>query len=413
LIRKTVLPNGLKILTEKTPYLRGAVAHLRFGVGSGHEPLRLSGIAHVLEHMVFKGTEELDQVAFGNEIARLGCSTNASTGFESTTYELDGPAETVLQGLDVFAGVIAGFHVPPKEFDKEKDVIQEEWKMIKDDPSAWGEDLAYHALLGPFAHPTIGTPESIDSLTRQQVLEFAEQHYTPDNLVVGVVGNVEHEQVVEVIAKHFGGMTRKLSKLPDVPLSQIKVRHEQEDCEQEQVFIGFRAPEVTRRDLPAFDVAMTILGGDSWSRLFQRLRNELGLVYQVDGSYSGWPHVGAYMIYAGCQPSETDRVIAEIESEIRKLKANITPDELFRSKAMLKSSLLMSSDQLGNKVHKLIDDEVLFGTWRPYEQDIAELDAVTVEEALRLAHEVLDFDKMTCVTVGPHQPKSSSVNPSR
>ncbi len=402
-----MLPNGLKILTEKTPYLRGAVAHLRFGVGSGHESHKFEGIAHVLEHMVFKGTEALDQVAFGNEIARLGCSTNASTGFESTTYELDGPAETVLQGLDVFASVIAGFHVPAEEFDKEKDVIQEEWKMIQDDPSAWGEDLAYHALLGEFAHPTIGTPESIDLLTRRHVVEFAQQHYTPDNLIVGVVGNVEHEQVVEVIAKHFGTIARRRAALPDLSLSQIDRLHRAEDCEQEQVFLGFRAPEVTRRDLPAFDVAMTILGGDSWSRLFQRLRNELGLVYQVDGSYSGWPHVGTYMIYAGCQPSETDRVIAEISSEICKLKAEITPDELFRSKAMLKSSLLMSSDQLGNKVHKLIDDELLFATYRPYEQDLAELEAVSVEEALRLAHEVLDLEKMTAVTVGPYQPKFS------
>ncbi|ASS76201.1 hypothetical protein CIG75_15470 [Tumebacillus algifaecis] len=406
LIRKTVLPNGLKILTERTPYLRGAVAHLRFGIGSGLEPLKLHGIAHVLEHMVFKGTPTLDQVAFGNEIARLGCSTNASTGFESTTYELDGPAETVLKGLDVFAGVIASFHVPAEEFDKEKDVIQEEYKMIQDDPSSWGEDLAYHALLGEFAHPTIGTPDSIDGLTRSMVLQFAKEHYTPDNMIVGVVGNVEHEQVVEVIAKHFGELTRTRVELPDVPLSQISVRHEEEDCEQEQVFLGFRAPEVTRRDLPAFDVAMTILGGDSWSRLFQRLRNELGLVYQVDGSYSGWPHVGSYMIYAGCQPAETDRVIAEIRSELGKLRQGITQDELFRSKAMLKSSLLMSSDQLGNKVHKLIDDELLFGTYRAYEQDIAELDAVTVEEALRLANEVLDPDKMTQVTVGPHQPQS-------
>lgn len=404
MIRKTVLPNGLKIVTERTPYLRGAVAHLRFGIGSGQEPLKIQGVAHVLEHMVFKGTPDLDQVAFGNEIARLGCSTNASTGFESTTYELDGPAETVLQGLDVFAGVIANFHVPPEEFDKEKDVIQEEYKMIQDDPSAWGEDLAYHALLGDFAHPTIGTPDSIDGLTRSIVLDFAKEHYTPDNMIVGVVGNVEHEKVVEVIAKHFGSETRTRTAPQTVPLSQIIVRHEEEDCEQEQVFLGFRAPEVTRKDLPAFDVAMTILGGDSWSRLFQRLRNELGLVYQVDGSYSGWPHVGSYMIYAGCQPSETDRVLAEIQSELFKLKSDITADELFRSKAMLKSSLLMSSDQLGNKVHKLIDDELLFGTYRQYEQDIAELDAVTVEEALRLAHEVLDPGKMTQVTVGPHQP---------
>jgi len=403
LIRKTVLPNGLVILTEKTPYMRGAVAHLRFGIGSGFETASQWGIAHVLEHMVFKGTPTLDQVAFGNEIARLGCSTNASTGFESTTYEIDGPAETLLAGLDIFASVITNFHVPAEEFDKEKDVIQEEWKMYRDDPSSWGEDVAYHSLIGGFAHPTIGTPDSIDKLTRRQVLEFSQKYYTPDNLVVGVVGNLEHEQVVEVIAKHFGGITRKSSPLIELPFSQIPFLHEDEDSEQEQVFLGFRAPEITRKDLTAFDVAITILGGDSWSRLFQRLRNELGLVYSVDGGYSGWPHIGSYMVYAGCQPSETDKVISEIYSEIGKFKAGITADELLRSKAMLRSSLLMSSDQLGNKVHKLIDDEVLFGGYRTYEQDIEEIEAVTVEEALAITQEVFNGEA-TLVTVGPVEP---------
>ncbi|MBL0386464.1 insulinase family protein [Tumebacillus sp. ITR2] len=405
MIRKTTLPNGLRIVTEKTPYLRGAVAHLRYGVGSGLEPFRLWGVAHVLEHMVFKGTPVMDQVVFGNEIARLGCSTNASTGFESTTFEIDGPAETILQGLDLFAALLTGFHVPPEEFDKEKDVIQEEWKMYRDDPSAWGEDIAYHSLLGNFAHPTIGTPESIDSLTRRQVLEFSQAHYTPDNLVVGVVGNLEHEDVVEVLLKYFGDNDRKCQPLRLPPLSQIKSRHEEEDSEQEQVFVGYRAPSIQRPDLPAFDAAMTIFGGDSWSRLFQRLRNELGLVYNVDGGYSGWPHVGIYMIYAGCQPSETDRVLAEIANEIEKFKADISGDELLRSKAMLRASLLMSSDQLGNKVQKLIDDEVLWGEWRPYERDIADLEAVTLDEAMRLVHEVFNDKQMTRVTVGPHQPK--------
>lgn len=404
MIRKTTLSNGLRIVTEKTPYLRGAVAHLRFGVGSGIETPKLWGVAHVLEHMVFKGTPQMDQVAFGNEIARLGCSSNASTGFEATTYELDGPAETILQGLDVFAGLIAQFHVPADEFDKEKDVIQEEYKMIQDDPSSWGEDAAYQALLGDFAHPTIGTPETIDRLTRRQVLEFAQAYYTPDNLVVGVVGNVEHEQVVEVIAKHFDSVPRTSQPLPQVTASQETARHFDEDCEQEQIFLGFRAPEVTRKDMPAFDVGMTIFGGDSWSRLFQRIRNELGLVYSVDGAYSGWPDIGSYMVYAGCQPSVTDQVLAEIYSEIEKLRAGITDDEVVRAKAMLRSSLLMSSDILGNKVHKLVDDEVLFGTYRPYEEDIAELEAVTRDESMRLIHEVLDVQKMTRITVGPHEP---------
>ncbi|KEO83991.1 M16 family metallopeptidase [Tumebacillus flagellatus] len=405
MIRKTILPNGLRIITEKTPYLRGAVAHLRFGIGSGLEPFRLWGVAHVLEHMVFKGTPTMDQVVFGNEIARLGCSTNASTGFESTTFEIDGPAETILQGLDLFAALIAGFHVPAEEFDKEKDVIQEEWKMYRDDPSAWGEDLAYHSLLGNYAHPTIGTPESVDALTRRQVLEFSQAYYTPDNLVVGLVGNVEHEAVVEVLAKHFGGNARKSQNLRVPPLSQIKSRHEEEECEQEQVFLGFRAPAIQRPDLPAFDTAMTIFGGDSWSRLFQRLRNELGLVYTVEGGYSGWQHVGTYMIYAGCQPSETDRVLAEILHEIDRFQRDITEDELLRSKAMLRASLLMSSDQLGNKVQKLVDDEVLWGEWRPYERDIADLEGVTREDALRLVHEVFHDTQMTRVTVGPYQPK--------
>lgn len=405
LIRKTVLPNGLTVVTEKTPYYRGAVAHLRFAAGSGIERPELFGAAHMLEHMVFKGTPAISQTDFGNRIARLGCSTNASTGFEATTYEIDGPAETILQGLDLFAEVIAHFHVPEDELAKERDVIHEEYKMILDDPSSWGEDLAYHLLIGDFAHPTIGTPDTIAALTREQLVQFAQDHYTPDNLVVGLVGNVEHERVVDVIAKHFGGLTRKAAPQPEVPMISAASEHVEEDCEQEQVFLGFRAPAITEPSMAVFDVAMTVLGGDSWSRLFHRLRNELGLVYHVDGSYSGWPHIGTYMIYAGCKPEETDQVLTEILSEIGKFKAEITEDELLRAKMMLRSSLLIASDQLGNKVHKLIDDEVLFKRYRPYEEDIAQLEAVTVEQALEMARDVLDPAKATRLTVGPYVPK--------
>lgn len=404
MIQKTILSNGLRIVTEQTPYLRGAACHLRFGVGSGSESFQQHGIAHILEHMVFKGTPTMDQVAFGNAIARLGCSTNASTGYESTTFELDGPAETILAGLDLFAELIANFHVPADELEKEKDVIQEEYKMIRDDPSAWGEDAAYQALLGGFAHPTIGTPESIDRVTRRQLLAFSQRYFTPDNLVVALVGNVEHAAAVDVLAKHFGHNTRECGPLELPPLTQVRVQHLEEDSEQEQVFLGFRAPEITRPDLHAFDVAMTILGGDSWSRLFQRIRNELGLAYTIDGGYSGWQHTGAYMVYSGCQPAMTDQVLSEIQSEITRFKSDMTADELVRSKAMLRATLLMSSDHLSNKVHKLLDDEVLFGTWIPYEQDMELLQAVTMEEAMRLAHEVLDLDKATRVTVGPQQP---------
>ncbi|HEU4964978.1 MAG TPA: pitrilysin family protein [Bacilli bacterium] len=405
LIRKTVLPNGLTVVTEQTPYFRGAVAHLRFEAGSGIEIPDLYGAAHVLEHMVFKGTPTINQTDFGNRIARLGCSTNASTGFEATTYEIDGPAETILQGLDLFAEVIAQFHVPDDELAKEKDVIQEEYKMILDDPSSWGEDLAYHLLLGEFAHPTIGTPENIASFTREQLTGFREAHYTPDNMVVGLVGNVEHEQVVEVVAKHFGLQTRKAAAQPDLPFTRAPHEHREEDCEQEQLFLGFQAPSIVRPDMHVFDAAMTVLGGDSWSRLFHRLRNELGLVYHVEGAYSGWPQIGSYMIYAGCKPEETEQVLAEIHSELDKFKAEITEDELFRAKMMLRSSLMISSDQLSNKVHRLIDSEVLFGTYRSYEDDIADLDSVTLDEAIAMAREVLDVNQATRLTVGPYQPK--------
>ncbi len=400
MVRRTKLPNGLTILTEQTPQYRGAVALFRYAAGSALEGMGEWGTAHFLEHMVFQGTADKDHDRLMMDLGRLGASSNASTGFEATVYDVTAPAETILQAIDVMCEMISQFALNPEKITRERDIILEEWRMTKDDPAAWGEDCLYHQVLGDFGHPILGNEETLAAIDPIRLRRFADAYYTPDHLIVSVVGNVEHDRVVDVLQRWFGSDRRQVAAPLTLRLSQSRRFHVAEEQEQEQLFLGFRAPVLGDPQLFVFEAMSLILGGETWSRLFRKVRNELGLAYTVGGFYSGWKPAGLYGIQSATHPDNVHRLLAAIESEIRSLPGNLTQDEIDLAKTALQANLLFGSDLAGSRAERLLTDESVFGQIRSIEEDLTAIRNITLEQVRDLAEKWLDLDKATLVTVG-------------
>ncbi|MFC4766099.1 M16 family metallopeptidase [Effusibacillus consociatus] len=404
-IQRTQLPNGLRIVSERTPHHKGAVALFRYGAGSAYEQADGWGTAHFLEHMVFQGTQQKNHDAFMMELARLGATANASTGFESTVYEVSAPAASILDALNIMGELLSGFHLEPQMMDRERDIILEEWRMTRDEPASWGEDCLYHQVLGDFGHPILGTEDTISKMDRERLRAFADSYCTPDNLIVSVVGDVEHQQAVEIFKRWFGADQRRALQPAAVPIKQSPRLHLQEEHEQEHVFLGFQAPALGDAELPAFDVLTTILGGDSWSRLFRKIRNEMGLAYSVGGFYSGWKGIGFYGIQSATHPDNAQELLEALRRETTRIQQDVTADEIDLAKAALKANLFFGFDQVGWRAERLLNDEAIFGRIRSIEEDLQAIAGVTQSDVAMLAATVLDLNKATLVTVGSKEVK--------
>lgn len=400
LIQRTRLANGVTVLTECTPHHRGGIALFRYAAGSAHEQKSGWGTAHFLEHMVFQGTAHKNHDRFMMDLARLGATANASTGFESTVYEVSAPAETLLQSVEILCEMLSGFELAQPLVERERDIILEEWRMIRDEPASWGEDCLYHQVLGDFGHPILGTEESLHKMDRAALRKFADAYYTPDQLMIAVVGDIEHQQAVDAAAKWFGVDARQALPKPELNLVQNQWMHIAEENEQQHVFIGFRAPALGDPALPALDILNSILGGDAWSRLFRKIRNELGLAYTVGGFYSGWKNTGLYGIQAATQPDNAYTLLETIRQEVKAAAENISDDEIQLAKAVLQANLAFGADQISWRAERLLNDEAVYGRTRSLEEDLEDVKQVTRTQVLELAGSLLDFSKATLVTVG-------------
>ncbi|BCJ86538.1 M16 family metallopeptidase [Effusibacillus dendaii] len=422
-IKRTVCKNGMVVLTQHTPHFNGAAALFRFGAGSSQEEGSDAwGTAHFLEHMVFQGTKQKNHDRLMTDLARVGASANAATGFDATVYELTAPADTLPQALDIMGEMLSGFALDPEAVARERDIILEELRMTRDDPAAWGEDCLYHLVLGDFGHPILGTEASLPKLDRSRLRKFADDFYTPDNLIVSIVGNIDQSAVLDSVERWFtdkkqtegraerqrladgrakGGQRNGEQAGPEVSKGGHPKRlHVSDENEQEHLLLGFSAPALTDKALPVLDILSLILGGDSWSRLFRKVRNELGLAYSVGGFYSGWKERGIYGIQSATHSDQAAQLLAAIRQEIESIRTNVTDDELALAKATLKANLLFQSDQVMWRAERMMQNEAVFGRVRELTEDVESIEAATREQVIDLARSMLDEEQESIVTVG-------------
>jgi predicted Zn-dependent peptidase len=410
-ISRTVLPGGLRIVTEAMPGVRSASVGIWVPVGSRDETPALAGTSHFLEHLLFKGTSTRSALDIASVMDAVGGEFNAFTEKEHTCYYATVLDRDLALAIDIVSDVVLDATITAQDVDVERGVVLEEISMRDDDPADLVHDEFATALFGdvPLGRPVLGTEESILSLTRRQIHGYYKRRYPPDALVVAVAGNVEHGEVVRLVRRAFDGRLDESlgsrpprpagTEVPGRPAQPVVVRAD--DTEQANIVLGGYG--LSRHDPRRYAVGVlsAALGGGMSSRLFQRVREERGLAYSVYSFTSGYSDAGIFGVYAGCQPGKTDEVLSLILSELdAAVRGELTVAEIDRGKGQMRGGTVLGLEDAGSRMSRIGKSEVAYGDIIGVDEVLARIDAVTPADVAAVAADLLSRPR--CLTVvGP------------
>ncbi|WP_114393959.1 M16 family metallopeptidase [Oleisolibacter albus] len=401
-IRVTTLPNGLRVATDPMPHVATVTVGLWIGVGSRHEPDAANGVAHMVEHMLFKGTPTRDAFRISAEIEDVGGHLNAYTGREHTTYYAKVLKEDLPLALGVLADMVQHSLFDAGELEKERQVILQEIGQAEDTP----DDIVYDHFLAtafrgqPLGRPILGTAEVVGALPRPALTDYVAGRYVPANMVVSAAGNVEHEQLVELALRLFTDLPAGDGARAEQARYCGGDFREERDLEQTHVILGFDGVGSHDPDLYTASVLSTLLGGGMSSRLFQEVREKRGLVYGVHSFTWTLADSGVFGIYAGTGPERVGELVPVICDEVTKLTATLGEEEVARARAQLKASQLMSLESTTNRAEQLGGQLLVYGRVIPTSEVIARIDAVDAAAVKRVAGRIFG-SRPTLTALGP------------
>lgn len=402
--QRTVLPNGIRIITEYLPYLRSVTLGAWYEVGSRHEEEHEWGLSHFIEHMMFKGTEKYSAKQIAEVMDQRGGYLNAFTGKEQTCYYFKVLDEHFSTASELLEQMLLHSLFSPSDVQKEKNVVLEELSMYEDSPEELVHDLFFAKLWpdDPLGRNIIGSTSSVATFSPATISDYLAKHYTADRLVIASAGNISHEQVVETFGAAFASLPRGSRPL----LSSAESRSGQEyfqDKDIEQVHLCLGGPALCRHDKRRYALGLldTMIGGGVSSLLFQELREERGLVYNTYSFTSLHDDAGSYGIYAGFNPQHWDQVWDVLGDLFTGLPHLITPETLERAKGQMKGSLVLSLESTSNRMTRLIKGEMDEGRITTPEETMQQIEQVTYEELMELARIVYDPSKWSWVGLGP------------
>ncbi len=411
-VRRTVLPGGLRIITETMPGARSAALGLWTGVGSRDESRSLGGATHFLEHVLFKGTSRRSALDISAELAAVGGELNAFTGKEFTCYHAHVLASDVPVAVDVLCDMVTSSRVPTHEVESERNVILEEIAMHDDDPDDVVHDAFVAALFGesPLGRAITGSVDSINALTRRQIWGYYRRRYTADNLVFAAAGAVDHTRVVRLVRSAFeiadalGDPTRRPSPLRGAPAT-AKTISATTRIERSTELVSFvlGTPSFSRGDPRryALGVLNNVIGGGTSSRLFQEVRERRGLAYTIYSFATQYVGAGYFAVAGGCMPSKVDDVLGICSDELAKVASTgVTLEELERGKGQLRGSLVMGLEDAGARMIRIGKSELVPGGLLSIDESLTHIDAVTLDEVHEVAQLVLTSDPSLAV-LGP------------
>ncbi len=407
-LRREIL-DGLHILVEELPHTHSVSIGCYIGVGARHEPPPISGVSHFIEHMCFKGTQNLPTAhEISLAIEGVGGLLNASTSYESTVYWGKVANIHFDRALHVLTEMVRYPLFAPAELEKERRVIIEEIRGTQDVPSEWIHDLVQTSMWGdqPLGRDIAGTIETVSSLSREEMLHFWQAHYALSNTVISVAGNIQLDRVVEAVQAAFTGhqlgtVRPPLPTLPPAPGPRLLMLPR--DTEQGNFCIGIPALSYNDPDRRALQVLDTILGGGMSSRLFQELREERGLAYNVGSYHSEVSDAGMWVIYGSV---DADMLKPSIETVLTILRAivagGVSEAEVALVKEQVKGGMLLSLEDTWSVAARNGSHQLRYGKVIPVEQVVAEVEAVTCADVLRVAHRVLQNDALYLAVIGPY-----------
>lgn len=410
-VRRTVLPGGLRVVTETLPTVRSATFGIWVGVGSRDETPVLNGATHYLEHLLFKGTERRSALEISAALDAVGGEMNAFTAKENTCYYARVLDTDLPLAIDVVCDMLTGSLIRPEDVEAERGVILEEMAMAEDDPGDVVHDLFAKVIYGaaPLGRPILGTQETVKGLTRDQIAGFFKRRYKPEHLVVAAAGNLDHRVVVKQVEAAFAPLLAKSDAAPTEARRGVKEvrttgRVEVLNRSTEQAHLVLGVPGVPRHDERrwALGVLNAALGGGMSSRLFQEVREKRGLAYSVYSYSSSYADSGQFGIYAGCQPKRVEEVLRICREELAKVVAEgITEEELSRAIGQISGSTVLGMEDTGSLMNRIGKAELSYGHHLSVDDMLAKIAAVTLEDVHAVARDVLGAHKPSLALIGP------------
>jgi len=406
--RRTVLPNGLTVLSETMPGVRSVAFGAWVRAASLHEPRELMGVSHLLEHMVFKGTARRSAKQIALELEALGGSLDAFTSREHTVYQ----ARVLDEHLDIAADVIGDFVFGPSLRDSdlalERKVVLEEIAMVDDTPDDLVFELHNEALWGPhpYGYSILGTRDTVSSLSTGDLKALHERAYHPSQLVVAASGNVEHDALLAALERtgwtsRIGGDATRLTVPPPQAAAPSR-RHVERDGAQTHIVVGTTAMAHEDPRRHAMILLSSVLGGGMSSRLFQRVREELGLAYSVYTFQSFHADVGMHGVYVGTGPETARDALEAIHVELADVADRGLPDsELAMGKSQLKGQITLSLESVTARMYRCAAVELYGEPYRSLDEMLALVDSVTSDQVAEVAREFFAPERQTVVSLGP------------
>ena len=410
IVRRTTLPNGLRVVTESVPGVRSVSFGAWIGVGSRDETPRQTGAAHFLEHLLFKGTRTRSAWEITAPIEAVGGELNAFTTKEYTCYYARVLDDDTDLAIDTVCDVVLNGRLDSSDIEGERQVILEEIAMNEDDPGDTVHDLYMrtHFGDGPLGRPILGTQESLEALTGQGIRSFYRRHYIAPRMVVAAAGAVDHDDVVEQVRAAFKG-----SDDPGEPLTRPSTRRApaapgrggrgiaHRPSEQAHLVLGLGGIRRTDERRYALGVLNAALGGGMSSRLFQSVREERGLAYSVYSFVSSFADTGYTGVYVGCLPDKVHDVLEVTHEVIADVaQRGLGAEELRRGRGQLRGSVVLGQEDAGSRMSRIAKGELLYGEIPSIDDIVARIDAVTSEDIAALARELLT-EPVTYAAIGP------------
>lgn len=386
------LPNGVRIALDPMPGLHTAALGVWQRVGARWEPAELNGIAHLFEHMAFKGAGARDARQFAEAVESVGGVMNAGTGYERTAYYARTLAEHAPFALDLIADILFEPHWSPDDLEKEKGVVAQERGEAYDVPDDRVFELHQAALYRdqPLGRPVLGDERTLANVSVDTLIAFRDAHLTPERLVISVAGAFDRDAIVDTAARRFGALAAKSSPAPAPARPSAGAADETRRLEQTHLVLSWPAPAAPSESLFAARLFAEIFGGGMSSRLFQEVRERRGLVYTIDAFLDTFEDDGRLIVYAGCSPENARAVAAIVRAELEALAARgPSADELARAKAVARAQLLMGAEAPSARAEARASQVLMRDRLIPFEELRARIEAVSAEQVGALAQAAL------------------------
>jgi predicted Zn-dependent peptidase len=404
-LRRTVLPNGLIVLTERMEHLRSVAMGVWVKSGSRYEDAEINGISHFVEHMLFKGTRSRSAQHIAREMDAIGGNLDAYTGKETICFSVKALSNHVPIALDVLSDLVLNPIFADTDIERERGVILEEIKIDEDNP-----DILVHEIFTqnfwkdqPLGKPILGTTKTVSGLRQPTLFDYHAERFTAGNMVFSAAGNLDHDQFVDAVAGKFHKLAASTVDISfqSAQVSAPIILRNKRSLEQVQICLGVPSPPITDENRYATLILNTVLGGGMSSRLFQTIREERGMAYSIYSELSPYSDTGALCVYAGTSADKTLEMLDLVMAEFRALKESpLGEEELTRAKEQVKGNILLGLESSGSRMSNLARQEMYFHHFFSVEEVLDRLDAVTADQVQFMAQQLFVPERIAVTLLG-------------